>query len=549
MIFYDLKEEAKDKTISNVVSRDAEIGRVARTIHRQYDNNVIVSGASGIGKSSLLEGFAYRLGLGEIPGLDDSYKVAKLDAAEIKRIAVSNEGLAQIASGLYSIPTKTIILIDDFQLISDSGLGTLEQIFEQAFFKRTDISLVLGISESGYQKLSTDDPNFLKNFEHIPLNENDQKQTLQILQALSPAFAQEYNLQIPQNILSEVVEMSRKLPSEKKQPLRAIHFLDESLAHTKVSGDQALTANHVHYVFSEKTGIPDNSLSQNSKEFLRNLEDTLSASIIGQSRAVTVVSDVIKRSRMGLRNPNRPYGSFLFLGTSGVGKTELAKSLAKIVYGSERSFTRIDMSEFGESHTVQRLVGAPPGYVGYESGGQLTNSVQDKPYSLILLDEIEKAHAKVFDIFLQVFDDGRLTDGRGQTSNFTNSIIIATSNLGIGEILKGFRDGIDLNSPEFISNSLMPALLKSFRPEFLNRFDAIIVFNPLSADDLLQIAKLEISKIEERVAEHGVKFNIDDNILREKIIELSNPMLGARPIKRFIEQTCEQLIAMKIMNS
>jgi ATP-dependent Clp protease ATP-binding subunit ClpA len=239
----------------------------------------------------------------------------------------------------------------------------------------------------------------------------------------------------------------------------------------------------------------------------------------------------------------------LFLGTSGVGKTELAKSLAKIVYGSERSFTRIDMSEFGESHTVQRLVGAPPGYVGYESGGQLTNSVQDKPYSLILLDEIEKAHAKVFDIFLQVFDDGRLTDGRGQTSNFTNSIIIATSNLGIGEILKGSRDGIDLNSPEFISNNLMPALLKSFRPEFLNRFDAIIVFNPLSADNLLQIAKLEISKIEERVAEHGVKFNIDDNILREKIIELSNPMLGARPIKRFIEQTCEQLIAMKIMNS
>jgi ATP-dependent Clp protease ATP-binding subunit ClpA len=230
-----------------------------------------------------------------------------------------------------------------------------------------------------------------------------------------------------------------------------------------------------------------------------------------------------------------------------VGKTELAKTLAQVVYGSERSFTRIDMSEFGEAHTVQRLLGAPPGYIGFESGGQLTNAVQERPYSLILLDEIEKANAKIFNIFLQVFDDGRLTDGRGQTAQFTNSILIATSNLGVAEIMDGFEDGQNLNSLEFISEKLMPVLLQRFNPEFLNRFDAIIVFEPLGTEELLKIAQLEIKKIEQRVAEHDIHFDISPEILRTKIIEVADPRMGARPIKRFVEQTCERLIAMKLL--
>ena len=221
---------------------------------------------------------------------------------------------------------------------------------------------------------------------------------------------------------------------------------------------------------------------------------------------------------MGLRNPNRPFDLFYF-GPSGVGKTELSRALADAVYG-ERAFTRIDMSEFAEAHAVQRLTGAPPGYVGYEAGGQLTNAVRQQPYSLILLDELEKAHPRAADIFLQILDDGRLTDGQGRTVNFTNATVIATSNAK------------DLHA--------------TFRAEFLNRFDAIVEFRPLDDGALLEIARAEIRKVETRTARHGVRFSIDVGLLRAKISELRDDRMGARPIKRFIEQTCESLIEIKI---
>ncbi len=311
-----------------------------------------------------------------------------------------------------------------------------------------------------------------------------------------------------------------------------MHLLDESLAYAKMSGLVTLDVRSVESAFSEKTGIPNTAAPL-------HIEAELNRRVIGQEHAVQVVAEVIRHSRIGLRNPNRPYGSFLFLGPSGVGKTELSRVLADLVYGSERSFTRIDMSEFAEAHTVQRLVGAPPGYVGHEYGGQLTNAIKSQPYSLVLLDEIEKANARVFDIFLQVLEDGRLTDGSGKTVNFTNTTIIATSNIGIEQIVRGAETAQDL----------MPLLKKYFRTEFLNRFDGIVVFKPLTNESLLNIALLEIKKIEERTAQHNIKFNIDPGLLLAKVKELADPRMGARPIKRFIEQTCEGLIEIKVSQS
>jgi ATP-dependent Clp protease ATP-binding subunit ClpA len=524
MIFFDLKQEAARKTIGDVASRETELSRLGRTVHRQYNNNVLISGQSGIGKTSLVEAFAYRASLGKIPGITGA-PLIRLDSNELRRMSSSSEGLSQIASGLQSLPVSTILFIDDYQVAAEAKQVGMESVLH-AVLQRIDIALVMTISEQGYQKLLADNPNFLKHFEHIPLSEPDAKQTAVIVSALAASFGVEYKILISPAVAAEAASLSQKLSSSQHQPLRAIHFLDECLAYAKMSGATALLSAHVRYVFAETTGIPSETLNASDADFLRSLEPTLNKHVIGQPHAVHAVADVIRRSRMGLRNPNRPYGSFLFLGTSGVGKTELAKTLAKTVYGSERLFTRIDMSEFSEAHTVQRLTGAPPGYIGFEAGGQLTNAAQEHPYSLILLDEIEKANPKIFDIFLQVFDDGRLTDGRGHTAQFTNSILIATSNIGVEEIITAIKNNEDVSEPDF---------------------DSIIVFNPLGQEELLEIAQLEIRNIEARTAEHNIAFNIDPDILRKKIIDISDPRLGARPIKRFVEQTCERLIAMKLM--
>ncbi len=550
MIYYDLKIEANRKSIGNVVARDTELRRIARTLKRQYNNNCLILGEGGTGKTALLEAFAYQVTKNLIPGFENT-TLAKLDTTNLKKTLgqlTNPETANYIQSAFRTVPENTIIFIDDFEnLISDNKFQELNTLFEP-FFEKSDLRLLITTSEARYPKLREENPSFFQHFEEINLKEPDSKETIEIITSLSPAFEKEYQIKIQEAEIKIVVELAKKVSSDKKFPLKAIHFLDEALSFAKISGANKLEKIHVQEIFAEKTGIPSATLTSDDNHLLQNLEKELNANIIGQERAVEIVSDIVRRGRMGLRNPNRPTGSFLFLGPSGVGKTELSKILAKLIYGSERAFTRIDMSEFGEQHTVQRLIGAPPGYVGFEAGGQLTNSIADQPYSLILLDEIEKAHQKIFDIFLQVFDDGRLTDGQGKTINFTNSIVIATSNLGIAEIVDAFKNKEEVNSPEFIETTLMPILMKNFRTEFLNRFDAIIVFNPLDLENLVKIALLEIKKIEERTKDHNVKFNIDPEILRSKISSVMDLRFGARPVKRFIETTCEGLIAAKLLN-
>ena len=544
MIFYDLKKEAVRKSIGNVAAREVELRRIARTLQRQYNSNVLIRGASGTGKTALVEGFAYRAAAGLLPGFED-IPIVKLDTAELKRLATAADAVQQLNAAFSRMPQHTIAVIDDFQnIVPEHRMFEIAQAFEP-FFSASAISLAITMDDRAYRQLASQHPTFFQNFEDIDLAESDAAETSTILHALSPAFSAQYGIAVPAAAVQRAADLSARMGGDKRQPLRAMHLLDEALALSKTVGDAALTAETVDKVFSERTGIPDahaeqRGSSQNSLG--TELEDQLNSRVIGQPEAVRAVASTIRRSRMGLRSKDRPYGSFLFLGPSGVGKTELSRVLASLVYGSERAFTRIDMSEFAEPHSVQRLIGAPPGYVGYEAGGQLTNAIRQQPYSLILLDEIEKAHPRVFDIFLQVLEDGRLTDGQGKTVQFTSSTLIATSNIGIDEIVAAFEAGTSATP-----DSLMPLLLAHFRTEFLNRFDAIVVFNPLGEDALVKVAELEIAKVEARTAEHGVKFNIDPVLLRTKIAELADPRMGARPVKRFIEQTCEGLVALKIM--
>ena len=297
---------------------------------------------------------------------------------------------------------------------------------------------------------------------------------------------------------------------------------------------------------SRWTGIPVNRMLEGEREKLLRMEDELGARVVGQEEAIRVVSDAVRRSRAGLSDPNRPIGSFLFLGPTGVGKTELCKSLAQFLFDSTEAMVRIDMSEFMEKHSVARLIGAPPGYVGYEEGGYLTEAVRRRPYSLILLDEVEKAHPDVFNILLQVLDDGRLTDGQGRTVDFRNTVIVMTSNLGSHQIQELSGDG-SAEAYTQMKAAVMGVVQAHFRPEFINRLDDIVVFHPLDKAQIKSIARIQLRGLDKRLAERGLKLE-----LSEQAFELLgnvgfDPVYGARPLKRAIQAQIENPLAQKIL--
>ena len=305
---------------------------------------------------------------------------------------------------------------------------------------------------------------------------------------------------------------------------------------------EEVSAEDIAQVVSAWTGIPAGRLLEGQAEKLLRMEDELSKSVIGQAEAVRAVSDAVRRARAGVSDPDRPTGSFLFLGPTGVGKTELAKTLAAFLFDDERAMVRIDMSEYGEKHTVSRLVGAPPGYVGYEEGGQLTEAVRRRPYSVILLDEVEKAHPEVFDLLLQVLDDGRLTDGQGRTVDFRNTILVLTSNLGSAYLVD------QSSSLEDRRKRVLELVRSSFKPEFINRLDEIIIFNSLSADDLAQIVRIQLSNLEGRLSDRGIRIHLSDTAIEWLVRHGIDPLYGARPMRRLIQSEIGDELARGILN-
>ena len=303
-------------------------------------------------------------------------------------------------------------------------------------------------------------------------------------------------------------------------------------------------------VVAKWTGIPVSKMLQSDREKLLNLEEELSERVAGQHEAIQALSDAVRRSRAGLQDPKRPIGSFIFLGTTGVGKTELAKALAEFLFDDENNMVRIDMSEYQERHAVSRLIGAPPGYVGYDEGGQLTEAVRRKPYSVILLDEIEKAHPDVFNILLQVLDDGRLTDNKGRLANFKNTIIIMTTNIGSGLIQERFQDINLFNEDEVVEETkqeVFELLKKSVRPEFLNRIDETIMFRPLSKDNMQQIVEIQFKQIQQRLEENGIRIEATDEALKH-LAELGfDPQFGARPLKRVLQREVLNQLSKEIL--
>ena len=304
-------------------------------------------------------------------------------------------------------------------------------------------------------------------------------------------------------------------------------------------------------IVAKWTGIPVSKMLQSEREKLLTLEVELSKRVAGQEEAIKALSDAVRRSRAGLQDPKRPIGSFIFMGTTGVGKTELSKTLADYLFNDDNAMVRIDMSEYQESHSISRLIGAPPGYVGYDEGGQLTEAVRRKPYSVILLDEIEKAHPDVFNILLQVLDEGRLTDNKGRVANFKNTIIIMTTNIGSMVIQENFEKITDTNYFEILENTkeqVLEILKKSVRPEFINRIDEIIMFRPLSKTDIRKIAEIQFSQIQKRLSESGVKLDISQKAL-DRLAKLGfDPQFGARPLKRVLQKELLNELSKQILS-
>ncbi len=344
----------------------------------------------------------------------------------------------------------------------------------------------------------------------------------------------------------ELTALARRFLNQESMPGNILRLWQSV---QRIAGQQSLppTMDHAHLHISEERGIPLEAVSGGMTPALGTLAEDIKTELLGQDHAVAAVSRTLTRAYAGFRNETKPIASFLFLGPSGVGKTELAKILSRRLYQSRSSFHRIDMSEFSESHTVHRLIGAPPGYVGFEEGGQLTNPVDQDPYSLVLLDEIEKAHPKVFDVFLQLLDDGRLTDGRGKTVDFTHTTIVATSNIGLREIVESSQDGTIHDRETFLSTRLLPLLLTHFRPEFLNRFDAIVVFEPLQPETLALIGAKDITALQDKLSKQRITVVVQPETLQAMSRKAYQPTFGARPMKRLVEQQIEAEIAERIV--
>ncbi len=543
--FYDLRDEAEACRIPALIGRHTELERLGRLIGRRTNNNAIVVGEGGLGKTALILGWAQSISKKE---LYNQYIITQLDSEHLYDLGNDAELEDYYLDALGQVPSS-VLFIDDFGREVHKNIELARRVHRlyKELLAREDAHLILTMQPHEYKWLEREYPIFLQTFETITLKQQTPTQYARVLFSKIPALNTSRKIIIPDEPLSDIVKVAERYPTLGQLPRSAIQILDESISLCVSQGSKVLDSDAIAQVVESKTGIPSAKTTEHDLESVRSLQEKLTNRIVGQDEAMANISSVLQRAKLGLRSQDRPLGSFLMLGSSGVGKTESAKSLAEMMFGRAEAFTRIDMSEFQQEHMVQRLIGAPPGYIGYNEGGELTNALKREPHSLILMDEIEKAHPKVFDIFLQVLGDGRLTSGQGETVNAREAIIMATSNIAVPEILDAYKKNGDINGKSFMQDTILPVLSETFRLEFINRFDSILIFRPLSVPNLLEVAHLEMKKMEKRFATHRVQFSIDKEELEQQILHIADPRFGARPVKRFIEETCESMVAQSLL--
>ena len=615
----DLTAMAREGRLDPVIGRDGEIEQTIEVLSRRAKNNPVLIGEAGVGKTAIVEGIAQRILDDEVPQTLADKRVIQLELSGVvagtRYRGDFEERMTRIIDEIREHGDELIIFIDELHTLVGAGSGTEGGMDAGNMVKpalaRGELHVVGATTLDEYRKNIEKDAALARRFQPILIPEPTVEDTLAILHGLKDRYEAHHQVRYEDAALGAAVELSDRYITDRFLPDKAIDLIDQAGARvrlrTKTPGmdrrelerkaeelrrdrDQAVasedyeqasrlrdelrdirtrvehlgtesgavpevTPDDIAEVVSRATGIPVHQLTEEEKNRLLGLEQHLHDRVVGQDQAVAVVAEAVRRSRAGLGDPNRPVGSFLFLGPTGVGKTELARALTEALFGADSKMIRLDMSEFQERHTVSRLAGAPPGYVGYEEAGQLTEAVRRRPYSVVLLDEIEKAHADVFNILLQVLDDGRLTDGQGRTVDFKNTVLIMTSNLGSDLI--GRRSGaLGFGSPASgatagdgaMQDQLMRRLRESFRPEFLNRIDEIVIFRELDRDELRQITELLLEETRRRLHAQNVTVQFSPAAVDWIAEHGYQPEFGARPMRRTIQREVDNQLSRMLLD-
>ncbi len=598
----DLTEMAREGKLDPVIGRSEEVETTIEILSRRTKNNPVLIGDPGVGKTAIVEGLAQRIVNDEVPETLSGKRVLQLDLAGLvagtQYRGQFEERLKKVIDEARENPDAQILFLDELHTVVGAGAaeGSMDasNMLKPAL-ARGELHVVGATTVDEYRKNIEKDAALERRFQPVLVGEPTVDDTIDILRGLKDRYEAHHRVKITEEAIVAAAELSDRYVTDRFLPDKAIDLMDQAAARVRLRSrtkpvdtreledeikrlkrekDQAVasddfgraedlkgriqesqdrlgafkvgrqaaevTAEDIAEVVSRATGIPVSQLTQEERERLMRLEEQLHERVVGQDEAVTAVAEAIRRARAGLSDPNRPIGSFLFLGPTGVGKTELARSLAEALFGDEAAMVRIDMSEFQERHTVSRLVGAPPGYVGYEEAGQLTESVRRRPYSVLLLDEIEKAHPDVFNILLQLLDDGRLTDSQGRTVDFKNAVVIMTSNMGAERIQAHARRD---ESFDELKEDMMRIVRNNLRPEFVNRIDETIVFAALDREQIADIARLLLDRTRRRLRAQDIEVEFTEEAVDFVAERGFDPEFGARPLRRTIQRRLDNQLA------
>jgi ATP-dependent Clp protease ATP-binding subunit ClpC len=616
----DLTLLAEEGKLDPVVGRQMEIERVIQILARRTKNNPALIGEPGVGKTAIVEGLAQRIIEGDVPAPLLDKRVLQLDVGSLVAGTMYRgqfeERLKRVIDELKA--SGAILFIDEVHMLVGAGAAgssvDAANILKPAL-SRGELQVIGATTLDEYRKHIESDAALERRFQPVIVEEPSVEETIEILKGVRGAYEEHHRLKISDEALDAAAQLSARYVTERFLPDKAIDLIDESSSRVRMykspsaqeakdlmnqlremrqnyalaqedgrnddaqdfltrqesielqlerlrsgwdrANSPVVTAEDIAEVVSMWTGVPVMQIAQEESQRLLHMEDDLEAHIIGQTEAIQAIAKAVRRARAGLKDPRRPIGSFMFLGPTGVGKTELTKALARFMFGSEDALIQLDMSEFMERHTVSRLVGAPPGYVGYEEAGQLTEALRRRPYSIIVFDEIEKAHPEAHNMLLQIMEEGHLSDAKGHKVDFRNAIIVMTSNVGADMIKRQSSLGFSMKHDEDVEErlayeemrkKLMDSLRRVFRPEFINRLDSVITFRALSKDDIKKIVELELEKVAQRLKEYSISLTATPAAL-DKLAEMGyDPEMGARPLKRVIQQKVEDPLSDSLLS-